>query len=56
MIQNYSQNYFQAINKSLIESSYKVLDSKISSELFFDKINSELNYLQKNNKRLFFFW
>lgn len=55
MIENYPQNYFKAINKSLIESSYKVLDSKVSSELFFDKINSELNYLHKNNKRLFFF-
>tara|TARA_B110000003_G_scaffold270559_1_gene303258 strand:- start:1672 stop:2298 length:627 start_codon:yes stop_codon:yes gene_type:complete len=55
MIENYSQNYFKAINKSLIESNYKVLDSKISSESFFEKIHSELNYLYKNKKRLFFF-
>ncbi len=55
MIENYSQNYFKVINKSLIESSYKVFDSKISSESFFDKINLELNYLHKNKKRLFFF-
>ncbi len=54
MIENYSQNYFEAINKSLIESSYKVLDSKISSETFFTKINSILHTIQKSNNKIYF--
>jgi hypothetical protein len=55
MIENYSQNYFEAINKSLIKSSYKVLDSKISSETFFIKINSLLHSIKKSNNKIYFF-
>ena len=55
MIENYSQNYFEAITKSLIKSSYKVLDSKVSSEFFFTKINSLLNTIKKSSNKIYFF-
>ena len=51
----YNVKYIDSINKGLISSKYKISGKTINADLFFEKLNNQLNKKKNRKGKLFFF-
>lgn len=55
MESKYYANYFNSINKGLIESKFSISNTETSPDLFFDTIKSIIVNLRLNKNKIYFF-
>lgn len=55
MENTYCTNYFNSINKGLIDSKFSISNTETSPDLFFDTIKSVIVNLRLNKNKIYFF-